>query len=132
VFAQAGEDIIPCGTTHADYFYGFVPCTRNMSVNEISHDYESNTGKVIVETFKKRKINPLNIPAVLVNDHGPFVWGNSCEEAVENAIILEEVAKIAFHTHILNDKSLRINSKLLDKHFLRKHGKNAYYGQKKK
>lgn len=128
-FAQAGQGIKPYGTTHADYFYGEVPCTRLMKQDEVKTDYEGNTGKVIVETFKD--LNPDDIPAVLVNEHGPFCWGKDPEEAVYHAVVLEEVAKMAYRTEMLkchSDES-QIQQLLLDKHFLRKHGANAYYGQ---
>lgn len=128
VFAQAGKDIPALGTTHADYFYGEVPCTRKMSPEEILDDYEKKTGDVIVETFKDK--NPVHIPGVLVNNHGPFSWGKDAHEAVHNAVVLEEVAKIAFHTLLLMPGIGPIDQVLLDKHFLRKHGANAYYGQK--
>ncbi|MEG2669607.1 MAG: L-ribulose-5-phosphate 4-epimerase AraD, partial [Oscillospiraceae bacterium] len=125
-FAQAGIGIPVFGTTHADYFYGEVPVTRIMTDIEISNDYEKNTGKVIVERFSD--ISPLEIPSVLVNNHGPFSWGKDSNDAVHNAIVLEEVANLAINTINLGKKS-PINQKLLNKHFLRKHGKNAYYGQ---
>lgn len=128
-WAQSGKGIPPLGTTHADYFYGEIPCTREMTTEEINGDYEKETGSVIVETF--RSINPLYIPAVLVHDHGPFAWGKDAHEAVHNAVVLEEVAKMALNTCILEEGSpRRVSQELLDKHFLRKHGANAYYGQK--
>jgi len=118
---------IPCyGTTHADYFYGEIPCTRRMKPVEIKSNYEKETGNVIVERFKK--MNPDDIPGVLVNNHGPFAWGTDAGNAVHNAVVMEEVAKMAFRTRILGQE-LPIRQVLLDKHFLRKHGKNAYYGQ---
>ncbi|MFO7814637.1 MAG: L-ribulose-5-phosphate 4-epimerase [Halanaerobiales bacterium] len=127
IWAQAGEGI-PCyGTTHADHFYGKVPCTRKMRESEIRNEYEKETGKVIVETFEK--ISPEDIKAVLVNSHGPFVWGENAQQAVKNSVVLEEVAKMAYHTIQLDNEKKSINSTLLDKHFLRKHGKNSYYGQ---
>lgn len=129
-FAQAGLDIQPAGTTHADTFYGAVPVTRKMKESEVINEYEKQTGDVIVETFEKRKINPDEVPAVLVNDHGPFTWGKSASDAVHNAVVLEEVAKMTYHTIQLNPHELKMDQYLLDKHFLRKHGKNAYYGQK--
>jgi len=126
-WAQAGVSI-PCfGTTHADYFYGTIPCTRKMTHNEVSGFYEKETGKLIVETFLD--IEPSSIPACLVNSHGPFTWGNSPADAVHNAIVLEEVAKMAYHTSMIQNTQ-SIDPYLLDKHFLRKHGKDAYYGQK--
>ncbi len=128
IWAQAGKSI-PCyGTTHADYYYGSIPCTRKMKDIEIKDKYEENTGKVIQETFSE--INPDNMPAVLVNNHGPFTWGKDAKEAVHNAVVLEEVAMMAFYTRQLDNNIEQINSTLLDKHFLRKHGAGAYYGQK--
>jgi len=126
-WAQAGKGI-PChGTTHADHFYGKVPCTRKMKDSEIVKNYEKRTGSVIVETFKN--INPDHIPAVLVNNHGPFTWGEDSHQAVKNSVVLEEVAKMAYYTIQLDEERSPISSALLDKHFLRKHGKNSYYGQ---
>ncbi|MDK2992908.1 MAG: L-ribulose-5-phosphate 4-epimerase [Clostridiales bacterium] len=130
VWAQAGMDIPALGTTHADYFYGDIPCTRKMKSEEIEEAYEVNTGKVIVETFNN--INADDVPAVLVNSHGPFAWGKDAAEAVHNSVVLEEVAMMAYHTLTLSNIAgvTPIDQALLDKHFLRKHGKNAYYGQK--
>jgi L-ribulose-5-phosphate 4-epimerase len=128
-WAQAGKDIPPFGTTHADHYYGEVPCTRKLSGNEIKTDYELNTGKVIVERLGNS--DPLAVPSALVNCHGPFCWGLDAEEAVYNAVALEEIARIAFYTVLLKH-SKPIDQNLLDKHFLRKHGNNAYYGQGKK
>ena len=125
-FAQAGREIPAYGTTHADAFYGNIPCTREMTDEEIDVDYEWNTGKVIAETLTDAEA----IPAMLVKNHGVFTWGKTPEKAVENAVTLEEVAKMAFLTESLNDKTPKIKQQLLDKHYLRKHGKNAYYGQK--
>lgn len=127
-WAQAGKDIPPFGTTHADHYYGEVPCTRKLSDKEINTDYELNTGKVIVERLGIS--DPLAVPSALVNCHGPFSWGLDAEEAVYNAVALEEIARIAFYTVLLNH-SKPIDQYLLDKHFQRKHGKNAYYGQDK-
>lgn len=127
-WAQAGLGIPAIGTTHADYFYGEIPCTRKMTEEEVKGEYELETGKVIVERFEG--IEPMSIPAVLVNNHGPFTWGKDPAKAVENALVLEEVAKIAFRSFNLN-KNTVMDQFLLDKHYLRKHGKNAYYGQKK-
>ena len=127
-WAQAGKDIPPFGTTHADHFYGPVPCTRKLKEAEIKKDYELNTGRVIVERLGNS--DPLEFPSALVNCHGPFCWGRSPEEAVYNAVALEEIARTAFFTALL-DHEKPIDQSLLDKHFLRKHGKNAYYGQKK-
>ncbi len=126
--AQAGKSIPPYGTTHADHFYGEIPCTRKLTKKETEEEYEKNTGKVIVETF--RDLDYASIPAVLVNNHGPFAWGKDPVEAVYNAVVLEEVAKMAYQTEMLGN-SVPVDKYLLDKHYLRKHGKNAYYGQKK-
>lgn len=128
-WAQAGRSLPVFGTTHADYFYGEVPCTRDMSPEEIRTDYELHTGTLIVETFRERKLDPEKIPAVLVKSHGPFVWGTTPEDALHNAIVLDEIAKIALRTCALSDDPHAISSSLLDKHFLRKHGATAYYGQ---
>lgn len=126
-FAQAGVGIMPLGTTHADYFYGEIPCTRAMTAQEIKSEYEKETGSVIIETFKG--IDPLSIPAVLVKSHGPFAWGKDAAEAVHNAVVLEEVAFMNCHAMTLNSNIQKMQQELLDKHYLRKHGKNAYYGQ---
>lgn len=128
-WAQAGRDLTAQGTTHADYFYGTIPCTRLMTEPEINGDYELETGKVIVETFQQRQLNPKDIPAVLVHSHGPFVWGNNAHNAVHNAVVLEEIAYMNLFAFQLNPKSSVMQQELLDKHYLRKHGKNAYYGQ---
>lgn len=127
-FAQSGRAITPYGTTHADTFYGEVPCSRALSEKEINEDYERNTGKVIVETFKGKDYEA--IPAILIKNHGPFTWGSSVEKAVENAIVLEEVAKMAYLSETLNQNIAPVDPYLLDKHYFRKHGANAYYGQK--
>ena len=127
-FAQAGLGIQPLGTTQGDYFYGEIPCTREMTPAEIAGAYEEETGNVIVETFANQ--NPAQIPAVLVHSHGPFTWGCDAAEAVHNAAVLEEVAFMNFHSLQLNPGQTRLQQELLDKHYLRKHGKNAYYGQK--
>lgn len=129
MWAQANRDIPAYGTTHADTFYGPVPCTRDLTAGEIERAYEIETGNVIVETFKNRSIDPNAVPAVVVSGHGPFTWGSSVNEAVENSIILEEVADMALHTEILTSSQQEIPKYLLDKHYLRKHGENAYYGQ---
>lgn len=127
-WAQAGRGI-PCyGTTHADYYYGEIPCTRPMEPEEIREQYEANTGKVIVEAFDS--IEPLVMPAVLVFQHGPFTWGKTAAKAVESSAVLEQVAQMAHTAEVCNPHVLPIQKELLDKHFLRKHGKNAYYGQK--
>lgn len=127
IFAQAGREIDVYGTTHGDYMYGQVPCTRDLTPDEVQGDYESETGKVIVETFGQ--INSDDVPAVVVKNHGPFTWGKDGLDAVHNAVVLEEVAMMAWHTKMLNQEVKPINQFLLDKHFLRKHGANAYYGQ---
>lgn len=127
-WAQAGKAIPALGTTHADYFYGEVPCTRRMTAEEIQGEYEKETGNVIVETF--RGLNPVSMPGVLVNSHGPFAWGKDAFDAVHNAVVLEEVAMMAYHTCLLTPDIEEIAQVLLDKHFLRKHGADAYYGQK--
>lgn len=126
-WAQSSRNILALGTTHADYFHGEILCTRSLLDSEIKEDYELNTGKVIVETMKDK--NPLHFPGVIVDKHGPFNWGTSPENAVENAVIMEEVAKLAYHTVMLQPVINNMEQSLLDKHFLRKHGKNAYYGQ---
>jgi L-ribulose-5-phosphate 4-epimerase len=128
-WAQAEHDISCMGTTHADHFYGTIPVTRRMTEAEIRDRYEHNTGVVIVETFQSKNINPVDIPGVLVACHGPFAWGPNAEKAVENAIVLEEAARMALFTHQLNPDAGSIQQVLLDKHFLRKHGRDAYYGQ---
>lgn len=128
IYAQMGRGIPAYGTTHADYLYGEVPCTRPMTPEEIEGPYEKNTGKVIVETYHNR--NHLQLPAVLVYNHGPFVWGKSAAMAVHNAVVLEEVAMMAYFTELGTSFSAKpMQSELLDKHFLRKHGDHAYYGQ---
>lgn len=128
IWAQAGKNIPALGTTHADYFYGDIPCTRKMTDEEINGEYEKETGNVIVETFKDK--NPIFVPGVLVNSHGPFAWGKDPQEAVHNAVVLEEVAFMAYHTCFMSPGIDSIKQTLLDRHFLRKHGANAYYGQK--
>lgn len=128
IFSQAGRGIPALGTTHGDYFYGEIPCTRKMTGEEIAGAYELETGKVIVETFQGR--SPGDMPAVLVNSHGPFTWGKDGEEAVHNAVVLEELAFMAWHNLMMNPALPPMQQELLDKHFLRKHGENAYYGQK--
>ena len=125
-FAQAGRGIPPLGTTHGDYFYGEIPCTRKMTEAEIAGRYELETGNVIVETF--REMDPMSVPAALVYSHGPFAWGKDPFEAVHNAVVLEEVANMAWHTLSMNP-GVVMQQELLDRHYLRKHGKNAYYGQ---
>ncbi len=127
-WAQSGECIPAYGTTHADAFYGNVPCARALTKEEIETEYERNTGKVIVETFNGLDYNA--IPAVLIKNHGPFTWGVTPEKAVENAVTLEEVAKMAIITRQIKVETPNVDQYLLDKHYFRKHGKNAYYGQK--
>ena len=127
-FAQAGRDIPALGTTQGDYFYGAVPCTRPMTPEEIGGAYEKETGRVIIETFKDR--DPAAVPAVLVFSHGPFAWGRDPMEAVHNAVVLEEVAFMDWHAMMLNPAIGPMQQELLDRHYLRKHGKNAYYGQR--
>ena len=130
-WAQAGEDIVPLGTTHADYFSGSIPCTRNMSEEEINGEYELETGKVIVETFKNRNIEPNYLPSVLVKSHGPFSWGKDPFDAVNNALVLEECAMMAYASKQLKNNVIdSMDEVLLNKHFKRKHGPNAYYGQR--
>ena len=130
IWAQSGRSIPAYGTTHGDYFYGPIPCTRAMTPEEIGGEYELETGKVIVETFPDKK--PEDIPAVLVKSHGPFTWGKDCFEAVHNSVVLEELAMMAWHTENTFGVQMQpMQQELLDKHFLRKHGANAYYGQKK-
>ena len=130
-WAQAGEDI-PCfGTTHADYFYGPIPCARALTPQEVEEDYEGNTGRVIVETFRERGLNPVYVPAVVCRSHGPFTWGKDAAQAVYHAVVLEEVAKLALFTRQVNPAAAPAPQHVLDKHFLRKHGPNAYYGQGK-
>lgn len=126
-WAQAGRTIPPYGTTHGDYFYGGVPCTRQMTPAEISGAYEEETGNVIAETFRQR--SPQSVPGVLVHSHGPFTWGNDPAEAVHNAVVLEEIAMMAIETEQLGNTA-PMQQELLDKHFLRKHGAAAYYGQR--
>jgi len=127
-WAQAGFGIPELGTTHADYFFGEIPCTRPMTENEIKGEYEKETGNVIVETFKN--LDPNSIPGVLVYSHGPFSWGKSPDDAVHNAVVMEAVAKMAFRSFVINPQLQPMDKNLLDKHFLRKHGAGAYYGQK--
>lgn len=129
MWAQACREIPCLGTTHADYFYGPVPLTEIMTPEEIKNDYELNTGKVIIRCFKD--ILPLQMPAVLVAGHGPFTWGTDAQKAVQSAVVLEQIAKMAAGTITINSTQSDISTQLLDKHFLRKHGKNAYYGQER-
>jgi L-ribulose-5-phosphate 4-epimerase len=129
VFAQACHEIPCLGTTHADYFYGAVPVTKPLAKKEIQNDYELNTGKAIVKHFTK--IDPMQMQAVLIANHGPFAWGKSAANSVEAMVVLEEIATMAFRTLILKPRQAKISNDLLDKHYLRKHGSGAYYGQKK-
>ena len=126
-FAQAGLDIPAMGTTHGDYFYGDIPCTRKMTPQEIAGEYEKETGRVIIETFAGT--SPADIPGVTVHSHGPFAWGRDAMDAVHNAVVMEEVAFMDWHAMMINPAAGRMQQELLDKHYLRKHGKNAYYGQ---
>lgn len=129
-WAQAGQDI-PCyGTTHADYFYGPIPCARHLTAAELEEDYETNTGKVIVETFQNRNIDPVAVPAVICHSHGPFTWGRDAAQAVYHAVVLEEVAKMALFTRQIDPAAAPAPQSMQDKHYLRKHGPNAYYGQR--
>ncbi|MBZ5752581.1 L-ribulose-5-phosphate 4-epimerase [Metabacillus rhizolycopersici] len=129
-WAQAHRPIPGLGTTHADYFYGEIPITRLLTQQEIMNGYELETGNVIIETFEKLDLDPIAMPGVLVASHAPFCWGKNADEAVHNAVVLDEVAKMAFHTFQLNPQIDVIDQFLLDKHYLRKHGPVAYYGQK--
>lgn len=127
-WAQANRDIPALGTTHADYFYGDIPCARQLTEQEIAIDYEKNTGLVIVEEFSKRNLDPMAVPSVIVAGHAPFSWGKDGFDAVHNAVVLEEIAAMAISTRLLNS-AIKIQQTLSDKHYFRKHGKNAYYGQ---
>lgn len=129
IFAQAGRGIPAMGTTQGDYFYGEIPCTRNMTPAEIGGRYELETGNVIIETFRERRIDPAQVPAVLVHSHGPFAWGTDPLNAVHNAVVLEEVAFMDWHALMLEPGKGPMQQELLDKHYLRKHGPGAYYGQ---
>lgn len=129
-WAQAGRSIPLYGTTHADYFYGEIPCARSLTQEEIDKAYEKNTGLVIIETFEERGLNPMYTPGVLCVNHGPFTWGKDAAEAVHNAVVLEEVAKMAAKTELINPQVKPAPDCIRDKHFFRKHGANAYYGQK--
>ena len=129
-WAQAGRDI-PCyGTTHADYFYGAVPCARHLTKEELDEDYENNTGKIIIDTFTDRGIDPVAVPGVICHSHGPFTWGKDAAQAVYHAVVLEEVAKMALLTRQVDSDAAPAPQYLQDKHYMRKHGPNAYYGQK--
>ena len=130
-WAQAGRDIPAYGTTHADYFYGPVPCCRSLTEQEVEEDYERNAGLVIVETFRQRELDPVHVPGAICRNHGPFTWGKDAAQAVYHAVVLEEVAKMAVYTTQIAPDAQPAPQYVLDKHFLRKHGPNAYYGQKK-
>lgn len=130
IWAQAGLDVPAMGTTHADTFYGSVPCARFLTQEEIDRGYEAETGNVIVETFKARGLEPLEVPGVLLHGHGPFTWGKTATSAVMNAVVLDEVAKMNLFARELNHFAEPLPQRILDKHYLRKHGKDAYYGQK--
>ncbi len=129
VFAQAGRDIPALGTTHADYFYGPVPVSRPLTEAEVRGAYEANTGKVIAETFAERNLDPLAVPGVLVRNHGPFTWGKDPAEAVYHSVVLEEIAEMAWKTLLMNPAA-SLDAYVLEKHYQRKHGPHAYYGQK--
>ena len=129
IWAQSGRPLLAMGTTHADYFYGAIPCTRPMTVEEINGEYEYQTGEVIIKTFEQRGLEPAQIPAVLVHSHGPFAWGKNAEDAVHNAIVLEEIAYMGIFCRQLAPQLPDMQQTLLDKHYLRKHGAKAYYGQ---
>ncbi|MBE6783682.1 MAG: L-ribulose-5-phosphate 4-epimerase [Ruminococcaceae bacterium] len=129
-WAQAGRSIPFFGTTHADYFHGDIPCTRMLTAEEINGEYEKNTGLVIIETLEKNNIDPMEMPAILCRSHGPFTWGKDADEAVHNAVVLEEVAEMAMKTLLISPQIERAPQVLSDKHYFRKHGANAYYGQK--
>lgn len=129
IWAQAELDIPALGTTHADYFYGDVPCIRELTDSEITTDYEKNTGLVIIEEFKRRGLDPVAMPGAIISGHAPFCWGKNSLDAVHNAVVLEEVAMMALSTRQLN-QTIKIQQTLSDKHYFRKHGENAYYGQK--
>lgn len=129
-WSQAGIDLPNIGTTHADYFHQAIPCTPDMTEAEVKGDYELETGNVIINTFTSRGINPMHTPGVMVKNHGPFAWGKTPDEAVHNAVVMEQVAKMAFVAYQVNPH-LTMNPLLVEKHFSRKHGPNAYYGQKK-
>lgn len=128
-WAQAGRAIPVYGTTHADYFYGEILCTRKLNKEEVESNYEHNTGLVMVETLKKHEKDPLELPGLIIFNHGPFSWGETPSKAVHNAKVMDEVAKMSFRTETINPRVQPISNYVLDKHYLRKHGKNAYYGQ---
>ena len=129
-WAQAGQDIPAFGTTHADYFYGPIPCVRHLTQEELDEDYEMNTGKIIAETFREREIDPAAVPGVICHSHGPFTWGRDAAQAVYHAVVLEEVARMGIFTRMVDPLAEPAPQRYLDKHYLRKHGPNAYYGQR--
>ncbi|MFP7732178.1 L-ribulose-5-phosphate 4-epimerase [Priestia aryabhattai] len=129
IWAQAGLDVQALGTTHADTFYGSVPCARFLTEKEVNDGYEVETGKVIIETFEERGLDVLAVPGILLQGHGPFTWGKDAKTAVMNSVVLDEVSKMNFFTQKLNGMAEELPQRILDKHYLRKHGKNAYYGQ---
>ncbi|AWD68288.1 MULTISPECIES: L-ribulose-5-phosphate 4-epimerase [Priestia] len=129
IWAQAGLDVQAMGTTHADTFYGSVPCARFLTEKEVNDGYEVETGKVIIETFEKRGLDVLAVPGILLQGHGPFTWGKDAKTAVMNSVVLDEVSKMNFFTQKLNGLAEELPQRILDKHYLRKHGQNAYYGQ---
>ena len=129
-WAQAGKDIPAFGTTHADYFYGAIPCARHLTQEELDEDYELNTGRIIVETLRERGIDPMSVPGVICHSHGPFTWGKDAAQAVYHAVVLEEVAKMGVFTRMVDPLADAAPQRYLDKHYMRKHGPNAYYGQK--
>ena len=128
-FAQAGIDIPALGTTHADYFYGSIPCTRELSKDEVEEEYEVNTGKVIVECINSRGIDPMAVPGIIVNNHGPFAWGKDADQSVYHAVVMDVVAEMDIKTLSINPRA-SMQRYILDKHYSRKHGPGAYYGQK--
>lgn len=129
-FAQAGVDIPALGTTHADYFYGDIPCTRELTKEEVEEAYEANTGKVIIEEIEKRGYDVMSIPGIVVKNHGPFAWGKDAYQSVYHAVVLDKVAEMDIKTLVIN-RNAEMKQYVLDKHYSRKHGPNAYYGQKK-
>ena len=128
-FAQSGMEITALGTTHADYFYGSIPCTRELTEKEVKEDYESNTGKVIVECINEHNLSPIEVPGIIVKNHGPFSWGKNAKDAVFHAVVMEAIAEMNIKTLLLNPHA-KMPQYILDKHYNRKHGSNAYYGQK--
>lgn len=131
IWSQAGKELPVYGTTHADTFYGSIPCARFLTAQEVEEGYEANTGKVIIETLEDKQITPVEMPGILISGHGPFTWGKDAEDAVMHAVVLEEICKMNYFTLQLNPESLKLPDYILEKHYQRKHGKNAYYGQSK-